>query len=190
MSPSSSDRGRGERGAVIIEFALVAPVVIMLILAVIDFGLTYNDAINVRQGVRDGAREAVAGELGSDADCEGLTTSTASQQARRIMCTTRDRIGLDPDDTRIGICLRPVGASTCSLTISDYEPDSALIVCGMYPAHSRSGLFSSFLNDEFFTTRVVMRVEQVESEIEDITDDLVSAFETPLEGQSWDFCGP
>src|SRR4051812_5771486 len=50
---------RSERGAVLVEFALVVPVLVLLVFAIIDFGFTFNDWISVRQGARDGLRQAI-----------------------------------------------------------------------------------------------------------------------------------
>src|SRR3954454_17786758 len=52
-------RGRSDRGAVLVESALILPVVFALVFGIIDFGNWFNDYISVRQGPRDGLRVAL-----------------------------------------------------------------------------------------------------------------------------------
>ena len=47
-----------DRGAAVVEFALVIPLLMALVLGIIDYGLWFNDSISVRQGVREAARKA------------------------------------------------------------------------------------------------------------------------------------
>jgi Flp pilus assembly protein TadG len=45
-----------ERGAVAVEFALLAPVLIMLLLGIMEFGRAYNTQITLSNAAREGAR--------------------------------------------------------------------------------------------------------------------------------------
>ena len=47
---------RGDRGAAAVELALVLPVLMLLVLGIIDFGLAYNRQITLSGGAREGAR--------------------------------------------------------------------------------------------------------------------------------------
>ena len=47
-----------DRGAAVVEFALVIPLLMALVLGIIDYGLWFNDSISVRQGAREAARKA------------------------------------------------------------------------------------------------------------------------------------
>ena len=48
--------GRRERGAVIVEFALVMPLLVMLLLGIVSAGLAYNRKIDLTHATREGAR--------------------------------------------------------------------------------------------------------------------------------------
>jgi Flp pilus assembly protein TadG len=50
---------RGERGAAAVEFALVLPVLILLILGLLEFGRLYNVQISLANAAREGARTMV-----------------------------------------------------------------------------------------------------------------------------------
>lgn len=60
----ANDRGirpvdrRSERGAVAVEFALILPLMLMLILGIIEFGFGYHAWDSTQNGVREGARLA------------------------------------------------------------------------------------------------------------------------------------
>jgi hypothetical protein len=53
-------RARDDRGAAVVEAALVLPVVILLVFAVIEFGFTFKDLLTVTSATRAGARTATA----------------------------------------------------------------------------------------------------------------------------------
>src|SRR5690349_24622779 len=57
-------RRAGDAGAAAVEFALVSPLLFMLLFGVIDYGLYMADVLSVQQGVGDAAREATL-EVGS-----------------------------------------------------------------------------------------------------------------------------
>ena len=52
----SKARSKGERGAVAVEFALVAPILLLLIVAIVEFSYFYNLQISVTQAAREAAR--------------------------------------------------------------------------------------------------------------------------------------
>src|SRR6059058_1887443 len=52
----SKARPKGERGAVAVEFALVAPILLLLIVAIVEFSYFYNLQISVTQAAREAAR--------------------------------------------------------------------------------------------------------------------------------------
>src|SRR5262245_19688990 len=52
-----SKRGRDEAGAVMIEFALVLPALIMLLVGILEFGRAYNIQVSIQAAAREGARE-------------------------------------------------------------------------------------------------------------------------------------
>ncbi len=51
-------RGRKERGASLVEFALIAPFLLLLLLGIIEFGYFFAEFNDVRHGAREGARVA------------------------------------------------------------------------------------------------------------------------------------
>ncbi|WP_115790355.1 TadE/TadG family type IV pilus assembly protein [Arthrobacter silvisoli] len=52
----SKTRQNGERGAVAVELALVAPILLLLIVAIVEFAYFFNLQISVTQAAREAAR--------------------------------------------------------------------------------------------------------------------------------------
>jgi len=50
---------RGEQGQATVEFALVAPFLLLILFAIIQFGITFNHYLNLTDAVRAAARQAV-----------------------------------------------------------------------------------------------------------------------------------
>ena len=67
MVPSKR-RARGQRGATLVEAAIITPVFLLFIFGIFEFGFAFRDFLGVANVTRDAAREAsVAGDV-TDAD--------------------------------------------------------------------------------------------------------------------------
>ena len=66
-------RARTERGAVLVEMAIVVPIFIVLVFGMLEFGLAFKDKLTMEHAVNQGSRRATV--LGQDAtaDIEILT---------------------------------------------------------------------------------------------------------------------
>ncbi len=73
-SASSARKGR-DRGAAAVEFALVLPLLLLLVFGIIDFGRALDAQITLTQAAREGVRLAALGY--SDADVEARTQAAA-----------------------------------------------------------------------------------------------------------------
>lgn len=128
-------RARGERGAALVEFALVLPLLMLFVFGVIEFGGTYNNFISLRNGVREGARLAVVND----------------QSGGNIVTETKQRIGLDTTQTYVAVAL------------SGNQVGDTVTICASYPAYNITGVMKPFLGNRSITSRVTMRLEQVPS---------------------------
>ena len=54
-------QGRGEDGAAAVEFALLLPLLVLLLFGFIQFGMAFNTRIQATNAAREGARAAVIG---------------------------------------------------------------------------------------------------------------------------------
>jgi Flp pilus assembly protein TadG len=57
---------RGDRGAVIVEFAFVMPLLAALVFGILDFGFMINRDTQVNNAAREGAREGTLNPVSSD----------------------------------------------------------------------------------------------------------------------------
>ncbi len=64
--------GSFERGQTLIEFAMIAPVLMILIMAMVDLARVMETHVTIQEAARDAARYAVTGR----ADCTGVATPT------------------------------------------------------------------------------------------------------------------
>lgn len=76
MNWRSSSGGCRERGAVVVEFALLLPVLLLIVCGIIDFGRALNAQITLTQAAREGARLAALGY--PDSSVENWTVNAAA----------------------------------------------------------------------------------------------------------------
>lgn len=56
MSPVRGNEVRRDRGAVAVEFGLLLPLLMLIVMGIIDFGLALNAQVTLTQAAREGAR--------------------------------------------------------------------------------------------------------------------------------------
>ena len=70
-------RWRSERGAAAVEFALVVPVLLALLLGIVEFGRAYNVQISVTHAARETARHMAIHQEWGDAVTQGISAAPA-----------------------------------------------------------------------------------------------------------------
>jgi Flp pilus assembly protein TadG len=68
--------GASERGAAMIEFALLLPMLIMLVFGIITFGRAYFAKVELASAVREGARAAALGKSNGEAVSATVTAGS------------------------------------------------------------------------------------------------------------------
>lgn len=140
MTRTSRRRIWGERGATLVEFSLIAPVLVLFIFGVIDYSHLYNQMIDVRSTTREGARLATVNTGG---DLNGLLTAMRGRMS-----------DLSSSKAAISVQLQDADGDGVSGEVGEN-----VTVCVRYPRTSVSGFFP-WLNGGSMTSRVVMRMEQ------------------------------
>lgn len=107
-------RARSERGAAALEFALVVPLLLMLLLGTVTTGLVYSDHLAVTNAVREAAR------YGSATDATVGATWAASVQTRAQQVYFNSNGGSPTDQqvcvdlvTSAGVVIASDGGSAC-----------------------------------------------------------------------------
>jgi Flp pilus assembly protein TadG len=133
-----------DRGASAVEFALIMPVLFLLIFGIIDYGLLFFDSIGLRQGAREGARQAVVQRY--DSAC-----STGSVGAR-IACTTK-RATDNTLGSPVVYIPTPTGAAS-----PPWSQGNQLLVCMQVKEQSITG-FVPYPANGILRTKTYMSVE-------------------------------
>ena len=159
----STRRTRGlQRGASAVELALVSLILFPLLIGIIEYGLWFNDSLNLRQGVREAARAGVVKNF----DRTGCTGNDMA----RLACKAKAEIGALTGDTYVKIT-----------TPQGWTKAQPLVVCAMVRS-SILGLVP-LPNDRIITSRTEMSIE-----VTDSTPDAL-AYTDPLPaGESWSWC--
>lgn len=80
-------RTRDERGAALVELALVLPVLVLFVFGIVEFGRAYNARIELTSAVREGARAGALGGNPVTATRNAAPGLTASQiQVASTVC--------------------------------------------------------------------------------------------------------
>lgn len=64
-----------ERGAAAVEFALVLPIFILLVLGIVTFGLIFKDYLGISHAAREGARWAALGASQGEVDAKAAAAA-------------------------------------------------------------------------------------------------------------------
>ena len=170
-------RGSSERGAALVEMALVLPLLLMIVFGVVEFGATYSNFINLRDGVRNAARSASVGNFGTTTSCNLTGAGEASTNVQRLMCLTKQETGLDTTQLRVKV----LSADSTFATAGTFAKNDGIIICAQIPTKAMTGFLSNALTGRTLQTKVAMRIEK-----SDIT--ATAGDETAPTGRDWSWC--
>lgn len=85
---------KNSRGQALVEFALALPVLILLVIGMMDFGIIINQYMVVAEAAREGARSAA---LGGD----NATVTTVAKTAASQINTSQLTVTISPSTTRV-----------------------------------------------------------------------------------------
>ena len=152
---------RGDRGAALVEFGIVAVLLLGLVFGVIDYGNYFYEQAAQRNGTQQAARFLAVGNHGT---CTGATPND------KIICYTKQLIGGDPTDVRVYINL-----------VDTYAKGSAIILCSERQQTSLTGFYQPFL-DGYSRTVAYVRIESPNT-----ADEPVTGGDVAFSG-SWAWC--
>lgn len=167
-----SRRRRGERGAAAVEFALVTPLLLVMLFGIIDYGIWFADSISARQAVRNAARAGSVGQLGA-------CSPSATNPLENLACTVRTSMDQVSGTTavKVSIAASPTGASGAA-----WGQGATLRICAM-TQHQALLPLVPFPNNGLSFTRVDMPIE-----VATITGTPQTYTDAVLSGGSWQSC--
>jgi Flp pilus assembly protein TadG len=152
---------KGDSGAALVEAAIVLPLLFVLLFGIIDFGSLYNDYLSVRQGTREGARQAAvstkplpASGTWASSGCVTSISAGTNLDGYDLVCFVKNRLGLNQANTRVKVFFVSQGGT------KPFAAGQGVTVCVQYPATSVSGYMTPFLNGSVLSSMVEIRIEQ------------------------------
>ncbi len=124
--PGVPTRRTDSRGAAVVEFGLVMPIFLMLVVGILDYGLWFNDANSTRHGVREAARMAVVDNYAATA-C--APTSSAIEKSGCLIDLVEDEVAAVGGPTYVRVVAPPAWA-----------PQQPLLVCAVVADAGVTGL--------------------------------------------------
>ncbi len=156
-------RSSAQRGAAAVEFALVVPLLFLILFGTIQYGLYFFDAQGTRNGVREAARLGVVKTFSA---CGGQTAELS-----KLRCTTRALI--DPLTGPVAVKVHaPQG----------WAKGKPLVVCAMVKSNGAIGLLP-MPDGGFITSKTQMSIEQDTSPPATLTSE-----DAALTGANWAWC--
>lgn len=153
-------------GAVAVEFALLMPLLILILLGITDYGLWYSDSISLRSSAREGARMAVV---------EDYPPGCASgSPAQNTACTATDQASLIGGTPQARVYAAGAGGS------QDWDEGNRLVVCTAIKEAGLTG-FTPLPSDGVLRTRVSMRLEADQTGTSQVTG-------VDPGGDNWSWC--
>jgi Flp pilus assembly protein TadG len=162
-----------------VELAIILPLFLAIVFGVIEFGITYNNLITIRQGTREAARQGAVGNFGSTTSCSltGLSGSP-STDIQKLMCLAKQQIGLSYANTRVKV----MSGSADFTSSGTFQKGEAIIVCVEYPVDSMAKFVSPVLGSAVLKSKTSMRIETSYSNTE------TGGQETALSSGNWSWC--
>jgi len=129
-------RGRDEKGAAALEFALVAPLLLMVLLGIVSYGYMLSFRQGMSQGAAEGARAAavaIASATPAQKSAAAVNAVNLSLQSYGVSCDNVTN-KLTRDGAQVGTCGVTIApctnntATSCATVALDYAyRDNALV---------------------------------------------------------------
>jgi len=82
-------RARSDDGAALVEFALIMPILVMLLLGMVTGGMAYNKKLAITNGVREGSRYGATLPVASSTCTSGPTSGTLDCWLKQVADVTQ-----------------------------------------------------------------------------------------------------
>jgi Flp pilus assembly protein TadG len=107
----------GQRGSAAVEFALVLPILLILLVALVQVGVIARDALVLTQASRAGAREAAV-QGSSEAVADSVEAAA---------------VGLDPDRLSVDVTWSGTRGAPVTVTVAYEAPVASLLAGWLFP---------------------------------------------------------
>ena len=130
-----------DRGAAVVEFALMLPLMLLLISGIIDFGRMLNAQISATEAAREAARAVTLGATTSEADDRVEVLFGAEDSAVTVVNTGCPANATALQDGRVTVThqfqfITPIGALADILPNGTTDGSLTLTGVGVMPCHA------------------------------------------------------
>ena len=88
LRPIARRRGKRENGQTLVEFALVLPIFLLVLFAIVDFGMAFHSWITVTNSAREGARLGAVRATSGEIEQRVRDTAASLEQADLTVAVT------------------------------------------------------------------------------------------------------
>jgi Flp pilus assembly protein TadG len=179
---------RDERGQGLVEFALVLPVFLLLLIGIVEFGSVYSDVLSMRQGVREAGRQGSVANFGTawtnDNSCLTATSPGGmTNNMKNLLCLAKSQSGVS-DSVRMRVKIDDANLNPLADGAANaWTAGNAVVICAVLPIQSLTGLFQPFLNGKYAKTKAAFRIEKDSPPIT-----VYTGGEADPTGQNWSWC--
>ena len=163
VSPRSWRSRDPERGATLVEFAIAFPVLILLMMGIVDFGLNYSNKVQLGNAARAAARAASVANVGNTTDCPINVPGGLTLPTKALICSAKARTHADA--TKVAVKVLYMGAHGMETTNIPWSKDVnpySIVVCMSVATYSVTGMLSPFFNGHFQHARAVIKTASPE----------------------------
>jgi len=141
-------RLRDQRGAAVVEFALIVPILVMLVFGIVDFGWAMNRDTLVNNAAREGAREGSLNPVQAD-----VVASV------RNSLSTLEPLGTTPSRITVTVTCRKPDNTVCTNFATDAVSGGTVVVAVVLNHSWITPTGSLFGNGILLRKTVEMRIE-------------------------------
>jgi hypothetical protein len=149
-------RGGRDDGAAAVEFAIVLPILVLILFGIVDYGLYFSNSISVRSGLQAAARQAVVANFDQTCDPPPDVTG-ATDDVGRLICMVKDRTDPLGGTTYVKVVLPTDGSA--GATTTGWYTGQPLVVCAVVVSHGVTG-WVPLPGHGVIRTKVVEEIEQ------------------------------
>jgi Flp pilus assembly protein TadG len=117
---------RRDAGAAAVEFALVLPVLLLILFGIIDYGLYFGNALDTRSGVASATRQAIVNNF--DTTCTPPGAFPVDSDSGYLACMVEARTDPLAGKTYVKVIL-PTDANNPTSTATGWYQGESVVVC-------------------------------------------------------------
>ena len=137
-----------DEGASAVEFALVLPLLLVLVFGIIDYGWWFGETLGLRSGVREAARLSAVNEI--------MPGANSADAVKDVLLQRSPQLQMDATELAVSVRIYGPGATGEVPGVG-----STILICARFPGESISGLGDVLYPiPELHSAEATMRLEK------------------------------